>query len=269
MHNRSLKIKISNGDFNCRVLGKGRKNIIAFHGFGQDGNIFIPMINSTANYTIYSFDLPFHGKSEINEKTSYFSKDEIVGLVQELLDETGITQFSILAFSIGAKFTFPIIESFGSRIENIWLLAPDGIYENFWYRLFTNNPLTRHLLQFLLKKQLLLERVAGLLLNFKLIDHELTAMAKNSATTKEKREQVYNTWIYVKNLKWNAESLNKVLKKNKLRIYIMLGTNDRIISKPKIERESKHIDNLEVILLSCGHHNLIKKFSEWMQLEIK
>ena len=54
-----IKINITNGEYCCRVLGNGGKNVIAFHGFGQDGSAFLPVAIKNPSFTIYSFDLPF------------------------------------------------------------------------------------------------------------------------------------------------------------------------------------------------------------------
>ena len=102
MENRTyININTDNAKFNCRVLGNGTKNAIAFHGFGQDGNAFLPVAIQNPGYTIYSFDLPFHGYTKIDNPSLCLSGKDVAELVQKLMVHTGIEKFSLLGFSMG------------------------------------------------------------------------------------------------------------------------------------------------------------------------
>ena len=82
---KDIKIIITNAEFNCKVLGNGAKNIIAFHGFGQDGNSFLPIVSKNPEYTIYSIDLPFHGETIIHNSSLCLRHLEVIELVQKLI----------------------------------------------------------------------------------------------------------------------------------------------------------------------------------------
>lgn len=258
---KSIQISTSNAKFNCNVLGNGAKSLIAFHGFGQDGNVFISMAQTQFSYTVYSFDLPFHGTTEIRNENAHLSVEEIQEMMRILLVKTGIEHFSIIAFSIGAKFAFPIIEVFATKIENIWLLAPDGIKISFWYSFATKNKITRSIFQYLMNSPQILIHTHKLLKSMKLIDPNMEKLVLNSINTSQNRARIYNTWNYLKNLNWNGDPLSKVLERNSLQMNIVLGESDTIISKRKIERVIENVKNIKLILLQCGHFNLIRHFS--------
>lgn len=264
---KSIQISVSNAIYNCKVLGNGAKSLIAFHGFGQDGYVFFSLAKSQLSYTVYSIDLPFHGSTEIQDVNAHISAENIQECIRILLVKTGIKSFSIIGFSIGANFVFPVIEAFAYSIENIWLLAPDGIKISFWYNLATKNKITRSVFRYLMHNPQILIQTHKLLKSIKLIDPAMEKLVLNSINSAEKREQVFNTWNYLKNLKWNADKLSKILVANSLQLIIVLGESDTIISKRKIERGIENVKNIKLVLLQCGHHNLIRHFSNQSLLE--
>jgi len=69
-------------------LGRGPKILLAFHGIAQDGaSCFQPFEAHLGNvYTIYAFDLFFHGES-ISSKNELVSKELWRSIVQRFVAE--------------------------------------------------------------------------------------------------------------------------------------------------------------------------------------
>ena len=266
MQHKSIRIIIDNGVFNCRVLGNGDKNIIAFHGFGQDGNAYLPLAKRNAQFTIYSFDLPFHGNTKINNPSRYNSIDEIQEIIQKLVDQAELKRFSLLGFSMGAKFCFPILEKYYTNIDNLWLLAPDGIKTNLWYKIATSNQILRAVFRFVMNNPNMLLRTGRLMKFMSLIDTQRMILVEKSINTPEKRHMVFDTWTYLKNLNWNSSQLKSIINKSNINVFFIVGEHDHVIPKREIEIMNHNITNSRVITLASGHQNLIKKFSE-MRLE--
>ena len=195
--NKDIKIIITNAEFNCKVLGHGVKNIIAFHGFGQDGNSFLPLVSKNPEYTIYSIELPFHGETIIHNPSISIAHWDVIELVEKLINLLSKEKFSLIGFSIGAKLLFPVIEKFYSRIENVWLLAPDGITPNFWYRMATGTHLMRQLFRFCLNYYQIIKRLGYGLQFMHLVDEGTLSFILKSTNSRENREQVYNIWIFL------------------------------------------------------------------------
>lgn len=260
---KDIKISITNAEFNCRILGNGAKNVIAFHGFGQDGNSFLPVTIKNPEYTIYSVDLPFHGKTKITDPSLSLSNREVIELVQKLLDLFAIKRFSLLGFSIGAKLLYPALERFYSIVDNVWLLAPDGITVNFWYRTATKNRLMRYLFRIILNYPQILKQLGNGFKSINLIDKRTLIFVLKSIDTKEKREQIFYLWTYLRKLNLNRDMLSKVLNKSNIFVLFILGEKDHIIPKSKVAPLFGKIHNSKAVTLSCGHQKLIGYFAEW------
>lgn len=260
---KNIKINLSNAEFNCKVLGNGVKNLIAFHGFGQDVNSFLPLASKIPEYTIYSIDLPFHGETIIHNPSICIAQSEVIELVEKLIELLSIEKFSLVGFSIGAKLLFPIIEEFSSRIENVWLLAPDGIKPLFLYRIATETRLMRQLFLLMLNNYQMIKRLGNGFQSIHLIDKRTLSFILKSINSHEKRERVYYIWTSLRKLKLNLDKISKILNDSDISIFFVLGENDEIITKSNIEPLARKTNNTKIITLSCTHQNIIECFADW------
>jgi pimeloyl-ACP methyl ester carboxylesterase len=258
----ALKISIDNAIFHCRVTRDGDKSLICFHGFGQDGRAFQSIAKNLLGHTIYSFDLPFHGETLIEDPSSYLTAQQVNAVVQELLRSEGIKRFSILAFSIGARLAFPIVEAYGRNIESIWLLAPDGLWKNVWFSLATGSVHNQRIFRYLMRKPEVIFEAIKLLKFVHLMDLNTSNFILRQLETPAKREQVFRTWTYLSQMKGSLGNLSLVACENELQIEIFVGDKDRIIAGSRMERSVKGIRNVSVLSLNAGHHDLIRCFSE-------
>jgi pimeloyl-ACP methyl ester carboxylesterase len=260
---KNIKISINNAEFNCRVLGNGTKNIIAFHGFGQDSSAFLPLILVRPEYTVYAFDLPFHGNTTISDPSKCITPNDITDLIQKLDMLVDLDRFSLIGFSIGAKLLFPVLDQLSSRVDTVWLLAPDGIKLNNWYQIATSTYFMRGIFRSLLNKPNTVKRFANGLNRLWLIDNRTLKFALSSINSEVNRGRIADCWIYLRKLKVNDKVLAEKVNRNKIEIYFALGEKDTIISKGTISPLRKKIDHSKTIILDAGHQNLIGNFAEW------
>ena len=90
-------------------FGSGSKTAICFHGFGEDGTLYSFLEKYAGDqYTFYSIDLPFHGKTEWNEGMTLTHKDlqQIIAEILRLNNQKQKTlnlKLSLLGFSLGGR----------------------------------------------------------------------------------------------------------------------------------------------------------------------
>ncbi len=120
------------------LTGKGKKVLLAFHGYGQTKLHFRHIAKQlSGQYTLYTFDLFFHGKSIWPFKDNPLTKNFLAGMMSAFLEKEKINQFSLMGFSMGGKMVLSLLEQFPDRVEQLILIAPDGIKTSFWYSLAT------------------------------------------------------------------------------------------------------------------------------------
>jgi pimeloyl-ACP methyl ester carboxylesterase len=259
---KNIKIKLKNAEFNCRVLGNGHKKIIAFHGVRQDGNAFSLFAVNNPVYTFYCFDLPFHGGTKISDHTKCLSDRDIISLVSKLSDMTGMNLFSLIGFSIGAKLIYPIVSHFSEKTEAVWLIAPDGIKLNPWYRTATSSSLMRSIFQYLLQKPDRLNQLVHFLHRMHITDKKTMKFVLNSVNSKTSGERIYKTWIYLRNLKPDINKLTEQIERDNVKVIFFMGAFDKLIPKDYILPLSTRISDTKTIIKACGHTNLFRQVAQ-------
>lgn len=82
-----------------------------------------PMISFVGqHYRTYFFEMPGHGGSSPLEEG--FSSIRLAGVIGDLADHLGITDFALLGFSFGGILTLRALQGLGERVNKVGLLSP-------------------------------------------------------------------------------------------------------------------------------------------------
>jgi pimeloyl-ACP methyl ester carboxylesterase len=240
-----------------RKTGSGNTVVLWFHGFGQNHQAFDKIVEpDSQEFTHYSFDLFFHGNSVWIGDTP-IRKNIWKELFQLFLNETEVNQFKVVAFSIGCRFALTTSEQYHNRVENLILLAPDGIQFRFWYALATYPALSRKLFHHIVTKPFLWNRLLSFLEVTRLIDRKLLRFAQRQMDNQQKREQVYHSWINFRHLKSNAAGLLQLADAHKIAITLMAGTRDKIVPTRLVQKLKDQVPQLSYQVLDANHNELI------------
>jgi pimeloyl-ACP methyl ester carboxylesterase len=242
--------------------GAGKKVILLFHGFGQDHIAFDSWIDLLKNeYTLYSFDLFFHGKSVWS--TSYpVEKEDWKKIIELLLQKEKIEEFEVAGFSMGGKFAFSTLESFPEKVKRMILIAPDGIKVNFWYALATYPFLMRYLFESFVANPKIFFSLARFLESIGLINKYLLRFVMVHMDTEEKRKRVYCTWIQFRLLKFDMRSMAQSINEQKVSLTIIVGKFDKVIPAKDMNRLLQYVTHGKLEILETGHNSLIDKAAE-------
>jgi pimeloyl-ACP methyl ester carboxylesterase len=247
-------------------IGTGEKRAIAFHGFGQDSTYFSSFEAAFgASYTMYCFDLPYHGKHQFDMNDQPANKDELKLFFNKFLQSEKISGFMNIGFSIGAKLSLALMEFFPEKTENMVLIAPDGFSTNIWYKLATGSPPTRSVFKHMVYHPDTFFRISDAITRMNIVNPGVSRFARSQMSSVEKREKVYLTWMFFRKLQCKRSQILKILTAHKIPLHIFLGTEDKIIQKKQFEFLTHHKDiNLELTLLPAGHNNLIEETAKYL-----
>jgi pimeloyl-ACP methyl ester carboxylesterase len=244
--------------------GKGEKVLLCFHGYGQSLASFRELEDQLKDeYTIYSFDIFYHGQSFWHEKDHPLTKTYWRGLMERFLTENSIHRFSLMGFSMGGKFVLSLLECFPESIDKITLIAPDGIHTSFWYNIAAYPSWTRGLFRRIILKPGFYFTLLKTLRFFHIVDKGVLRFAANQMNTRAQRRMVYYTWVVFKELKFDMKELAVLMIKYNIRLEMFLGTHDRIIREGNMHKLLKKISNYELHVLESGHSHLIKAVAEY------
>lgn len=241
------------------VTGRGNQAVLAFHGFGQNHSVFheIALINGEA-ITLYSFDLFFHGKSTWGYGDKPIEKEFWIACIESFLSKKNIDRFSMIGFSIGCRFVVTLIEKFTSRINQVYLLAPDGIPGNLWFSIATSTAPMRWIFKSLIRHPKPLFILMNLSESLQLVNPKLIRFAKSQMDTETKRNQVYNSWAAFRKLFVSKKDLEKILQQHPVKIIFIIGDQDQVILSLALFYSKRDQKNPEIHTLRSGHNQLIK-----------
>lgn len=246
-------------------LGHGPKVLLAFHGVGQDGaGCFGPALQSLgAQYTIYAFDLPFHGQNR-DAAFEVVSKAEWQKSIRHFLEETGIIRFDIAGFSMGGRFALATLEAFPEHIDRAFLIAPDGVSEHPLYSLATRIPPARWMYGWLMRHPKVFFPGVQAAQTLKLASKSLVRFTQQVLNTPEKRQTIYRSWVAFRELRFDIPAVVRTAKAQQVEIFLFAGIYDSLL-KPKAVRKLAYLlPKDRYIELKSGHTRLVEHAAAWI-----
>lgn len=241
------------------MYGNGTASLLAFHGYGQDHSVFSRLPLAFPDHTIYAFDLFFHGKSEWRERERELTPALLRELIEGFIQQNKIERFSVLGFSIGARSVIASIPDFISVIDSVWLLAPHGIKPDYLYKLATQKGVVNRLFHAIVANPTVFFRALSFAASIGLVEQRLVRFVKSQMRSAADRQKVFDTWVVYSGLKYSWSEIIRIINTSSVQIHIVLGTADRIISPESITGKLYKIQNKEMLILNCGHEDLIEK----------
>jgi pimeloyl-ACP methyl ester carboxylesterase len=259
--------QIGNNQLAYRKFGNGIKPLIAFHGFGQDSQVFAPLEKTLGGqFTIYAIDLFFHGNSHYSESKLLTKKDWAEILIA-FLEKQGVNRFSLLGFSLGGRVALSSIEALANRLDQLILIAPDGITRSFWYRLATGSSVGRRLFRYVMDHLSLLNGVGHILTQFGLLNRTVMRFVEISLATTEQRDLVYATWTQLRQIQPDLIKISDLLNRNKVSVRFFTGQFDRLVPGFYILPLTRKLQYYELTVLKTGHNRLVELVGEqFMQI---
>lgn len=244
-------------------LGHGPKILLAYHGIGQTGFTCFQSFSELLgdHYTIYAFDLFFHGQSKGVHGNDDFSHQDIVTkklwkkLISEFLEENQIDRFDIAAFSMGGRFALATLEEFSNKIENAFLIAPDGVSEHPLYTLASRFWPTRKIFHCVLQNPDILIKSANLFEKLGLIHKSLIRFTQFMLADPKRQETIYRSWLAFRMLKFDIPAVYKKLDGTK--VYLFIGKYDKLLKAKDVKKLSVLLPEDRYFLLAAGHGSLV------------
>lgn len=241
-----------------RKFGTGASVLLAFHGFGQSSQVFSLLEAwQGGRFTVYAIDLFFHGNS-------YYKGDTLITkpiwhhLITAFLAEQRINRFSLLGFSLGGRFALATVEAFADRLDELILLAPDGITRSIWYQLATSSAAGRRLFEYFLSHLSLLNGLGHALTRLGLLNRTAMRFAEISLGTPQQRELVYQSWTQFRLIQPDLLLMSQLLIKQSIPVHFFTGAFDRIVPGSYLLPLTKRLNNYQLTVLRTGHNHLIE-----------
>ena len=253
MNVESVYIPVGAERLHCLKWGRGKRLLLAFHGYGDDAGIFSPLQGLLdEEYTTVSVDLPHHGGSKWPDDVLLKTGD-IAGMVDTLKSEYKVDKVSLIGYSLGGRVCLSIIERLPASIDKVVLMATDGLSINLYQYFFTQTFFGKKIFRRMLEHPGFYLRMAGWLRKMNLVDASRYKFAMHFLQTEGSRNFLLKVWPGMSDLTPSPSRLKYLIRKHHIPVTIFMGVHDKIISLPQVKRFSAGLDSVQLIILEKGH----------------
>lgn len=245
-------IQLNNGKLQYLRMGNGERLLIAFPGYANEATIFTPFEKYLFGYTIIAVNLPFHGKS-IWQEDAPLQKNELVALINELMKEMGVKKCSLAGYSIGAKLCLSITELIPAAVEQLLLIAPDGLVANPLYGFVTRNVIGKWLFKdFLTHPYRYMSLINGLK-KINLISAGRYKFSMHYIGNDNDRQFLLKVWPNLRLIIPDRKNLKHIIDKYKIPVHIFIGHRDKVILPAYGQRFSQGLSSVHLHIVEGGH----------------
>ncbi|HEX7903710.1 MAG TPA: alpha/beta hydrolase [Chitinophagaceae bacterium] len=267
MEHRLLNYKNSKISYYC--FGTGDRPVLCFHGYGEEADSYNFLEKyAGSEFSFYSIDLPFHGKTQWKEELNFTPHDlqQIVEYILHPDNQQPVTsnqQLTLMGFSLGGRMALRLYQSQPNQIEKLVLLAPDGLKVNFWYWLATQTWIGNRLFAFTMKHPGWFFGFLKLLNKLKLVNASIFKFVNYYIGDKEVRRLLYERWTTLRKIKPDLAIIKESTRANNIPIRLIYGQHDRIILSSVGEKFKKGIEGqCSLSVIRSGHQVLHEKHVE-------
>jgi pimeloyl-ACP methyl ester carboxylesterase len=177
-------------------------------------------------------------------------------MFEAFLTSEKIDRFSVLGFSLGARFAICSAIELGQRCDHLFLVAPDAVYKTPWFRLATSFG-CRWVFKYFMFHPAQMDTLIKLAVKFRLVSRYMGDFVEKELGKADNRKRVYISWNHFKPLGYSKARLQKAFSQAPYQLTIILGKKDIVIPPEKV-LPILHGCDFHLILLDKKHHQMVR-----------
>ncbi|MEM8526552.1 MAG: alpha/beta hydrolase [Bacteroidota bacterium] len=256
-----------NGKIAYRKFGAGEELLIAIHGFGDRSSLFDVLEDGLGKkYTVYAFDLPYHGQTEWNKE--YFDKVDVLSFIELVLEQEQRQEFALMGYSMGGRIIQILLPKIISQVTDLYLIAPDGIETKWMFNFNILPPFVRRVFQRLLQNPERFFKIIGWIYERKFVTKFIHDFAYNHLKTANRRHRLFCTWNALHHFKTKPKKFKKLLRAHQLSTNLYYGKRDEVIRASSGEWLKAGLLNVQLYLLDEGHLLIGEKLNQLLHQQL-
>lgn len=258
------------GKVHYHEYGSGQKLLFAFHGYGMSGSQFDVFEQSLLKqFRIVSFDHFFHGTSYLcnaNEASILagmepeFLKAYITMWFEAFKEE----RFSLMGYSIGANLALFLVEHFAPMVDEVILMAPDGLVPHKGFHFLRASFIGQKLFRKMTYSNWMMTSALTLLRRLRVIDQSLYSIARHEISTPEKRQDAYFTIHFLKNIKPNINRVAALINQYHIRCRLYFGAFDDLFPPANSKKLVGLLSQPELYVVPMGHWLIVPELDVYI-----
>lgn len=223
--------------------------------------MFSQLANSLGSrYTIYSFDFAYHGRTAWSEQHG-FTKSEFLKMLDTFMLQHHFKKISLLGFSMGGRVALSVIPDLAEKLDDVILIAPDGIEERIYYRSFMAGKSGEAVFREVLKHPKLLIAAADAFSKIGLTKKYVAEYMKNYWADERKRDKLFNVWLSMRTYRARLQKIRIATEQHPLRIFMLWGNHDKMIPSRMAHQFKKEVPLCKLKMVEGGHFIVNEKLN--------
>lgn len=253
MKPESCYISVGNLRLHYLKVGKGKKLLLGFPGYGHDAHsllLIAPYLQD--EYTCLFFDLPHHGQSTWPQLQP-FTKHMLKEVTESILKEHNATTASLLGYSMGGRVCLNIIELLPGSVDKVTLVASDGLAPNGYYIFFTRTLIGKALFKNMLSSPHRYMKIVDWLKDRKWITEWQYKFVQYYTGDEANRKKLGLIWPAMRQLIPDLSMVKKNITGYGIHINLVMGKFDKVIPARLGERFARKTTGVTITILNKGH----------------
>ena len=259
MHEANLLYRSST--IHYKYTKAGSKLLICWHGYDESSASFAFLEQQLPEFSLLCIDLPHHGCTEWNEN-SPITIQHLIEIINEVRSRVfpGINTYSLLGFSLGGRLALTVFQTVPEAVDNIVLLAPDGINTNFWHWFSTRTIVGKRIFRFSISNPWWIFSLLKIGNRLGMINQSVYKFTRYYLQDKRSREFLYKRWICMRKINPDRKLIKQAAMHQQIVLKLVYGEYDRIIKHERAQDFCRELNsNCKLHVLSCGHQVLQEK----------
>lgn len=240
--------------------GNGKKVILCFHGYQQNKEQFIPILNDLPEeeWKIISIDQPLHGKTEWHDVKKTFHFAFYKELWAQIEAENEGATYYLLGFSMGGKTLMGMYLNAPKPIVKVILVAPGGVYTHPMNLFVSYNPLGQKLFQASLHYPPPMVGLIDVLHKVGVMHKFQHRFVRAHLISHAARTRMLSFLKVYKDFDIRSEHLSKV-DTSQTEWHLIWGTKDSVVEYWHTKIFLKQVPQTQLHTIQGGRHNLLEE----------
>lgn len=246
-------VHINGKKLHCLRWGSGPRLLLAFHGYGNDAQlfqVFEPLLRD--RYTVVAVDLPYHGRSDW-KPAGELLPEEVLELLAHFREAYHADKVSLLGFSLGGRVSLFLAQERPEWIEQVALIAPDGLAFNTLYYFVTRTTAGKQLFRSMLAGPDRYFRLFDFLHRRKWLDPSRYRFVMHYLGSPESRHLLGNVWPSLRFILPETKKVKFAIRQYGIPVHLYMGRYDRVIPVKLGEAFAAGAKEVTLHILEKGH----------------
>jgi pimeloyl-ACP methyl ester carboxylesterase len=169
-----------------------------------------------------------------------------------------------MAYSIGSNIALILLEEYPELIDEIILMAPDGLSVYNGFHFMTHKPLGKFFFRRATKSKWLAPTLLKNLKRVRFIDKSLYTIAYSEIDTEKKRLDVYYTLNVIRQLKPDVKKIAALINRHQIKCTLIFGKDDKLFPKSAAMPFINMLADVNVYEVPLGHWLVVPALDEYL-----